>query len=53
MTRYARPVASIVAAERPVGRPLIGAMKGRFALPEDMTEGDAEIAGMFATGAGG
>lgn len=47
LTRYGRPVARIVAAHRPVGRPLIGAMGGRFALPEDMFAGDHEIAEMF------
>lgn len=47
VTRYGRPVARIVAAERPVGRPLIGAMEGAFTLPTDMSDGDAEIAEMF------
>ncbi|KZY33805.1 hypothetical protein A3731_19985 [Roseovarius sp. HI0049] len=47
LTRYGRPVARIVAADRPVRRPLIGAMEGAFTLPDDMFEGDDEIAGMF------
>ena len=47
LTRYGRPVARIVAAERPVGRPLIGAMEGQFTLPDDMFAGDDEIAEMF------
>jgi len=47
LTRYGRPVARIVAAERPLGRALIGAMAGAFTLPEDMFAGDDEIAGMF------
>lgn len=47
LTRYGRPVARIVSAERPVGRPLIGAMAGAFTLPEDMFEGDDDIAKMF------
>ena len=47
LTRYGRPVARLVAAERPVVRPLIGAMKGAFTLPEDIFAGDAEIAEMF------
>ena len=47
ITRYGRPVARIVAAERPVGRPLIGAMEGAFTLPDDMFEGDEEISEMF------
>ncbi|MEM0949750.1 MAG: type II toxin-antitoxin system prevent-host-death family antitoxin [Pseudomonadota bacterium] len=49
LTRYGRPVARIVAANRPVGRPLIGAMKGAFTLPDDMFAGDEEIAEMFDT----
>lgn len=47
LTRYGRPVARLVAAERTVGRPLIGAMTGAFHLPEDMFDGDDEIAAMF------
>lgn len=47
LTRYGRPVARIVAADRPVARPLIGAMAGTFTLPDDMFEGDDEIAEMF------
>ena len=51
LTRYGRPVARIVAAERPVGRSLIGAMEGAFALPKDMADGDDEIARMFGQSA--
>lgn len=47
LTRYGRPVARIVAAQRSVGRPLIGALEGAFELPEDMFAGDDEIAEMF------
>ena len=47
LTRHERPVARIVAADRPVARPIIGAMEGAFALPDDMFEGDDEIAEMF------
>lgn len=47
LTRYGRPVARIVAAHRPVGRPLIGALEGEFTLPDDMFEGDDEIAELF------
>ena len=47
LTRYGRPVARIVAADRPVGRPLIGALEGKFVLPDDMFDGDEEIAGIF------
>lgn len=47
LTRYGRPVARIIAAERPVGRPLLGAMKGAFTLPDDMFAGDDEVAEMF------
>jgi len=52
LTRYGRPVARIVAASRPVGRSLIGALEGKFALPDDMFEGDEEIADMFEYSAG-
>lgn len=51
LTRYGRPVARIVAAERPRGRPLIGSMEGAFALPDDMFSGDDDIAEMFDQGA--
>lgn len=51
LTRYGRPVARIVAAERAVGKPLIGAMEGAFSLPEDMFDGDADIARMFGEAA--
>ncbi len=47
LTRYGRPVARIVAADRPVGRILIGAMEGAFYLPEDMFADDDEVAEMF------
>lgn len=47
LTRYGRPVARIVRAERSPGRPLIGAMQGKFTLPEDMFAGEDEIAEMF------
>lgn len=46
LTRYGRPVARLVAAERPVTGPLIGAMAGVFVVP-DMAEADAEIAALF------
>ncbi|MGR3742611.1 MAG: type II toxin-antitoxin system Phd/YefM family antitoxin [Pseudooceanicola nanhaiensis] len=51
LTRYGRPVARIVAAERAVGKPLIGAMEGAFSLPEDMFDGDEDIARMFGEAA--
>lgn len=47
LTRYGRPVARIVAAERATGRPLIGAMAGEFTLPDDMFEADAEVEALF------
>ena len=47
LTRYGRPVARIVAADRAAGRPLIGAMKGAFTVPEDIFAGDAEIEELF------
>lgn len=48
LTRYGRPVARIVAATRPAGRPLIGAMEGAFTLPDDMFDGDDEITELFS-----
>lgn len=47
LTRYGCPVARIVAANRPIGQPLIGAMEGAFTLPDDMFDGDDELAEMF------
>ncbi|SFJ82291.1 type II toxin-antitoxin system Phd/YefM family antitoxin [Jannaschia pohangensis] len=47
LTRYGRPVARILAADRPVSRSLIGAMEGAFTLPDDMFDGDADIAAAF------
>ena len=47
LTRYGRPVARIVAADRTAGRPLIGAMKGAFTVPDDIFDGDGDIADMF------
>lgn len=44
-------VARIVAAGRSVGPPLIGAMEGQFALPDDIFEGDDAVAEMFAQSA--
>lgn len=41
-------MARIVAVDRPVGRSLIGAMAGAFTVPDDMFDGDEEIAEMFA-----
>ena len=49
LTRYGRPVARIVAAERAPVRPLIGALKGQLTVPEDVFEGDTEIAEMFGS----
>ncbi len=46
LTRYGRPVARIMAAERPARRPLIGALEGAFTVP-DLTETDAEIEALF------
>ena len=51
LTRYGRPVARLVAAERPVNRSLLGAMEGAFDLPVDMTDGDEEILEIFAKSA--
>lgn len=46
LTRYGRPVARLTAAARS-GNRLLGAMKGQFSLPDDMTAGDAEAAEML------
>ena len=49
LTRYGRPVARLVAAESSAQTPaLVGCMKGRFAAPEDILSGDAEVAALFA-----
>lgn len=53
LTRYGRPVARILAADRSVARPHIGAMEGAFTLPDDMFDGDDEIAEMFERSAVG
>ena len=50
LTRYGRASARIVAVESPIGRPLIGAMAGACSLPEDVFDGDGEIAQMFSQG---
>lgn len=50
LTRYGRPVARLVAAERLVAGPLIGAMAGAFTVP-DMAQADAEIEALFARSA--
>lgn len=47
LTRYGRPVACIVAADRPIGPSLIGAMEGAFTVPDDIFAGDDEVAEMF------
>lgn len=47
LTRYGRPVARLVAAERATGKPLLGAMQGAFTLPDDMFADDEAIAAMF------
>ena len=47
LTRYGRPVARLIAADRPVGRPLRGAMRAAFTLPDDISAGDKEVAELF------
>lgn len=49
LTRHGRPVARIVAAECAPVRPLIGALKGQFTVPADISEGDGEIREMFGS----
>ncbi len=51
LTRYGRPAAQIVPAGRSACRPLIGAMEGTFAWPEDVFDGGAAIANRFARSA--
>ena len=51
LTRYGRPVARLVAAERLAKQSLIGAMEGEFTLPEDPFDGDDEISEMFGKNA--
>lgn len=50
LTRYGRPVARLVPAARPALGTLIGAMAGRFTVP-DPAEGDAAVAALFAESA--
>lgn len=50
LTRYGRPVARIVGPKPEKKIPLIGCMQGRFRLPDELHDGDAEIAAMFAAG---
>ena len=51
LTRYGRAVARIV-GPKPVKKvALYGCMKGQFVLPDDLHDGDDEIAAMFAASA--
>jgi len=50
LTRYGRAVARVVAVEVSVTRPLVGALAGKFVVP-DMNSGDVEVAAMFGTDA--
>lgn len=47
LTRYGKPVAQIVAVNRPPARALLGAMAGAFAGPE-IGAGDGEVEALFA-----
>ncbi len=47
LTRHGYLVAKITAANRPVDKPLIGAMEGAFVMPDDIFDGDDEITDMF------
>jgi prevent-host-death family protein len=51
LTRYGRAVARVVGPKPEKRQELIGCMKGRFAAPRDIHNGDAEIAAMFAASA--
>ena len=48
VTRYGRPVARIVGPRPEKRQALLGCMKGRFVLPDDIHAGDAEVAALFA-----
>ncbi|MEP3394130.1 MAG: type II toxin-antitoxin system prevent-host-death family antitoxin [Litoreibacter sp.] len=48
LTRYGRAVARVVAVDAAAKTPLIGAMAGKFEVP-DMNSGDAEVASMFGS----
>jgi prevent-host-death family protein len=48
LTRYGRAVARVVAVEAAAKKPLIGALAGKFTVP-DMNSGDAEVAQMFGS----
>ncbi|MCZ0960965.1 type II toxin-antitoxin system Phd/YefM family antitoxin [Paracoccus benzoatiresistens] len=48
LTRYGRPVARLTASSRRVNS-LIGCAKGQFSVPDDINDGDDQIAGLFRT----
>lgn len=48
VTRYGRAVARIVGPRPEKRQALLGCMKGRFVLPDDIHAGDAEVAALFA-----
>jgi len=51
LTRYGRAVARVVGPKPEKLQALIGCMKGRFEVPRNIHDGDAEIAVMFAASA--
>jgi len=51
LTRYGRAVALIVGPKPEKRQALVGCMKGRFEAPDDINDGDAEIAAMFVADA--
>ena len=48
LTRYGRAVARVVGPKPERRQALIGCMKGRFEAPRDISDGDAEVAALFA-----
>lgn len=46
LTRYGRPVARLTASPARANS-LIGCLKGQFRLPDDMDEGDDQVADLF------
>lgn len=51
LTRYGRAVARVVGPKPEKRQALIGCMKGRFEVPRDIHDGDAEVAALFTASA--
>jgi prevent-host-death family protein len=48
LTRYGKPVAMLVPPRRKKKIELWGCMKGQFKMSDDINDGDAEVAALFA-----